>query len=338
MTRRREPLTVAQTAKHPLVRSFLQAKRTWSAQHERNAISAYNRWCRWLAAPERGVDLVDATRDHCAEFLREREASVAGATAHKDYQLLMWLYEWLRAEDELPQVRKAGRLVDQPALGPMSGIDPPTVNEPLPARVERVSEDDYRRLMASFDKRKVRDCRDAAICSLMWRSGPRRSEVAAAELDGLDLDERVLQILGKFGKWRRIPLAEETVVWLERYLRRRAGDPATALFASTMKANDGLESGRLAPDGISAMLDRRCAKAGVDLSAHQFRRAATGEMRAGFVPDVDVAHILGWAPSTAKLMLARYTKSEADKLAHAAFHRADATAKRPTSRRRLKAV
>jgi integrase/recombinase XerD len=323
------------TASHPLVRSFLRGKGSWGAQAQRNAIWTYNRWCVWLA--ERKVELVDATRDHCAEYLNERKSVVAGSTAHKDYQRLMALYEWLRAEGELPQIVKAGRLVEQESHGPMANVESPAVNEPLPERIQRVSEPDYRRLIASFDRRKVRDCRDAAICSLMWCSGPRRSEVSIADLAGLDLDERVLLIRGKFGKWRNIPLAEETVVWLERYLRRRADDPATALFAATMNANDALEHGRLSPDGISSMLERRCEAAGIRVTAHQFRRAATGEMRANRLEDTDVAQILGWAPSTAKLMLARYTASEADELARAAFHRADPTAKRPTSRRRLKA-
>lgn len=327
---------MSQTAVHPLVRSFLRSKRSWSVHHERVAIASYNRWCRWLAAHD--VTLLDVTRDHCAEYLAEREASVAGSTAHKDYQFLMWLYEWLRAEGELPPVMKAGRLVEQSTKGPMANVDPPTVSEPRPERMQRVTELEYRRLMASFDKRKLRDCRDASICSLMWRSGPRRSEVANADLDGLDLDRMELRILGKFGKWRTVPLAEETVVWLERYLRRRAGDPAVALFASSMNATEALETGRLAPDGISAMLDRRCAKAGIRVTAQRFRRAATGEMRANAIQDVDVAKILGWAPSTAKVMLARYTSSEAERLAHAAFHRADATAKRPTTRRRLNAI
>lgn len=327
---------MSRSARHPLVRSFLRTRRTWSAQHVRNSIGKYDGYTDWLAAHD--IDLVAATRDDCASYLAERAVVVAGSTAHKEYQLLRWLYRWLRDEEELPLVRKAGRDVDQGPYGPMTGVVAPSVSEPDPNRVRRVSDDEYRRLMHGFAKARVTDCRDAAILSLMWWSGPRRHEVAGARLDRCDLDTATLQILGKGGKWRTLPLAEETVVWLERYLRRRGNDGLGALFCGTRAVLDGTD-GHLTPGGVDAMLERRVARAGlVGVSCHMFRRAATGDMRRRGIEDTDVATINGWAPSTAKLMLARYTRSDAAELAVSAFRAADPTARATTRRRPLRTI
>ena len=323
---------MAQTATHPLVRSFLSHRRTWADNHRRNAISILNRWCAWLAArPDGPVELCDATRDDCNDYLRQRELEVSSSTAHKDYQQLVWLYEWLAEDGELPQIRKGGRWIEPPARGPMTGVVPPRVAEPLPERVGRVDELDYRRLMASFDKRLLVDCRDAAMLSLMWKSGPRRHEVAGAQYDRLDMAAGSLEILGKNRKWRKVPLAEETMVWLERYLRKRRDD-APALFASTRRRND---DGALSPEGISEMLDRRADKAAVPhLSTHQFRRAAACDLRLRGLPDVDIIKILGWDPMSGMRMLTRYTRADGDDLAVANFHRLD-TARRSYGRRQL---
>lgn len=319
-------------ARHPLVRSFLRTRRTWSPGHVRNSVGKYDGWTDWLA--ERSIDLVEATRDDCATYLEERSELAAGSTVHKEYQLLRWLYAWLREEEELPLVRKAGRDVEQGPWGPMTGVAAPTVSDPNPDRVRRVEGDEYRRLMASLDKRRLADCRDGAILSLMYWSGLRRHEVAAAELDRLVLETSpaTLEILGKGGKWRTVPLAEETVTWVERYLRRRGSDGLGALFCGTRAVLDG-SGGHMTPGGVRGMLERRCERAGVKVSCHMFRRAATSEMRRRGIEDTDVATIQGWAPSTAKLMLARYTRNDATELAVAAFGAADPTARKATRRR-----
>ena len=332
------PHPPAQTPIDPFVASFLRTRRKWSVRHKANSVSIYNRWSRFLA--ERGLELCGATEGDCNDFLDVRQREVSAATAHKDYQFLAWLYEWLCDGGYLPPVVKRGREVDQSGRGPMEGVAALDPGSPHPDRIKRVQPDEYRRLMASFDKRKTRDCRDAAIISLMWHSGPRLFEVAGAELERLDLDKRELQVLGKGAKWRRLPIAEETVLWLDRYLLRRSrdGDEATALFAGSRRANDGDDRGHLTQRGLSEMIERRSVKVGRKLSPHQFRRAATSEMRNNGVQDVDIAVIQGWEPQSAKLMIPRYTKTDTERLAVAAFHRADPTAVTGSRRRRLKAV
>jgi site-specific recombinase XerD len=318
----------------PLIGSFLRRKRNWSDAYTNNAVASLNRWHRWLHT--HGVtDLCAATGDLCADYLTERADTVVGSTVHKDWQFLVWFYTWLRREGELPTITRRGVDVEQIGRGPMEDIDAPRINDPDPDRVRHVSDADYRRLMATFDKRKVIDCRNAAMCSLMYWSGVRMSEVARAELARYDATEGCVAILGKNNKWRTVTLLEETREWVDRYLRRRAGDNATALFAATYGAADKI-GGHMRADAIGSMLERRCNRVGIDVTGHQFRRAFTIEAKRRGVPETEIARQAGWAPSSAKLMLPRYTKSDADRLTHEAFRANDPTAA-PT-RRRLRVV
>ena len=146
--------------------------------------------------------------------------------------------------------------------------------------------------------------------------------------------------MGKNNKWRTVTILEETREWVDRYLRRRrqnGDDTDTALFASTYGGED--PDGHLRPDAIGSMLERRCQQLGIHVTAHQFRRAFTiGAKRRG-VPETEIARQAGWAPSSAKLMLPRYTKSDADQLTHEAFRANDPTAGRTIrSPRKLRAV
>ena len=280
-----------------------------------------------------GVDLTDATGDHCATFLAEREQMVVGSTVHKDWQYLVWLYTWLQREGELPPVRRRGQLVDQPDRGPMHGIKAPINNDPDPDRTRHITSADYRTLMGSFDKRKLLDCRNAAICSLMYWSGVRMSEVGRADLDRYDPGAGSLEVLGKNRKWRTVWLLEETREWVDRYLRRRRDDPAPALFATGVGHRDATTTDRLTPAGIGSMLERRCLKLGIQVTAHQFRRAATISAKRRGVPETEIARQHGWSPTSARLMIPRYTKSDADRLTGEAYRATDPTA---IGRRRLR--
>jgi site-specific recombinase XerD len=305
---------------HPLVGSHLRAhERRWTAENRANAASVLRRWVAFLDA--RSVDVLEATADDCRQYLNERQEVVTTTTAHKDYQHLRWFYKFLVAEEDIDTRKEHG---------PMQTVKPPKVADADPDRVGRVSNDDYARLMSSFSRRSLNDCRDAAICSLMYWSGLRRSEVVRLDRDRIDFANGVGQVLGKNGKWRTFPLMSETVDWLERYLRRRdaandaQGRPdATALFASIGgQGHEHFTTGRLRPDAVSSMLDRRCAKLGIEVSAHEFRRAMAIEARRRQVPDLAIQATAGWADGR---MLKRYTREEDEQLAAAAFHANDPT-------------
>ena len=312
---------MAAKASHPLTRDFLNGHRLdWTDHHRRNAVSVLNRWHLWTCA--NGVDLVGATSEECTTYLGERAAAVGKSTLIKDHQFLKWFYAWCHAEGELE-----GR-------NPMARVKGPGQPPHDPRRTPHIAEHDFDTLMASFDKRKVLDCRNAAICSLMYRSGARRSEVARADLDRVDLDRACLEVIGKTGQWETIPLAAETCRLLERYLRRRGDDRSPALFVGTTATAAG--DGRLDPRAISEMLARRGERLGLHLPPHAFRRAMAINAKDDGLNDTTVQHIGRWRDGR---MVARYQRNAQAELATAEFNAKDRTARRVTApRRRLRAV
>lgn len=306
---------------HPLTRDFVASHRLdWTDQHRRNATSALNRWVRWLEA--NGTEIPAADKDHCATYLGERAAIVGKSTLLKDYQFMKWLYAWLDEEGELD-----GR-------NPMARMKGPGQPPHDPRRTPHITEEAYEKLMASFDRRKTLDCRNAAICSMMYRSGARGIEVCRADLDRLDIDNATLEVLGKSGQWETLELAAETCRLLERYLRRRRGDPSPALFVGSRATSSG--QGRLKPGAIAEMLERRGKRLGLHLPVHAFRRGMAINAKRLGMNDTTVQHIGRWRDSR---MVARYQRGAQAELAAAEFHAKDPTARRAnTTRRRLRAI
>ena len=197
-----------------------------------------------------------------------------------------------------------------------------------PARIGYVTETDYHRLLSSFDMRLTLDCRNAAICSLMYWSGVRRSEVVRIDVDRVELDRARLQVIGKNGEWGTVILLDETVTLIRRYLRRRGPDHHPALFVGTLATTS--HDGRLRPDAVSSMLERRCAKLGIKVSAHQFRRAMAIHAKARDVNDTTVQQIGRWKDPR---MVQRYQRAAQAELSESEYRANDPTSRRIRSPR-----
>jgi len=308
--------------RHPLMREYLFTKRTrWQSDATRTiAVSCLNRWTDWLEAHHTEPD--DATAHQCQAYINERVDAVAGSTAHKDWQHLGWFYDWLARFEDRPD--------------PMRHVDAPRVGEPHPDRVRAVAEADYAKLLRSFDVRTEAGARDAAIVSLLYRSGPRRSEVSRMDRARWNRDAQTIQVKGKGNLWRTFGVADETALLIERYLRKRGHDDCPALFKVSKWGNASNPDGRLAAQGISQILERACDRLELTgISAHQFRRASTINDKRNGMSDSDICRQKGWRADNGVRMIGRYTKSDAETIAIEAFHATDPTAHRA---RRLKAV
>jgi integrase/recombinase XerD len=60
--------------------------------------------------------------------------------------------------------------------------------------------------------------RDGAILELLYSSGLRISELTGARLENLNLDERIVRVLGKGSKTRLVPVGRTACVALARYI------------------------------------------------------------------------------------------------------------------------
>jgi len=146
---------------------------------------------------------------------------------------------------------------------------PPRVIAPL--SVEQVA-----RFWKSF-----RTIRDLALVALLLLNGLRSREVLALTLADLLFSETQIQVRGKGGRVRRLPLPPETIRLLEIYLRsERPLTNAPQVFVSLKGRARG---GAMTPAGLRSLFRHHRATSGVPpANPHRFRHTFGADMiRAG---------------------------------------------------------
>jgi len=81
-----------------------------------------------------------------------------------------------------------------------------------------LSEDETERLLLTPNVSKKSGLRDRVILELLYATGMRVSEVAALRLSQINLQSGFVIVFGKGAKERIVPLGEESVFWLKRYI------------------------------------------------------------------------------------------------------------------------
>jgi len=98
---------------------------------------------------------------------------------------------------------------------PTLRLDPP---KRAPRFPKSLSEHDVEALLASPDTATPMGVRDRAMLETLYATGLRVSELVALKLHAVNLQAGVARVLGKGSKERLVPLGEEAVHWIERYL------------------------------------------------------------------------------------------------------------------------
>lgn len=107
------------------------------------------------------------------------------------------------------------RIAGRVAVNPAEDLQAPRTFAALPKflSVEQVDA-----LIAAPDITHVRGIRDRALIEVLYATGLRVSELVGLRLVDVRLDEGWLQCTGKGGKQRIVPLGDEAVAWIRRYL------------------------------------------------------------------------------------------------------------------------
>ncbi len=92
----------------------------------------------------------------------------------------------------------------------------PRIGRPLP---KTLAESEVEALLAAPDQQQARGLRDRTMLELMYAAGLRVSELVSLQMANLSLQSAVLRIVGKGGKERLVPIGEEAMHCLQRYLR-----------------------------------------------------------------------------------------------------------------------
>ena len=171
----------------------------------------------------------------------------------------------------------------------------------LPTGRELASEE-LRGLIAAClgdEKNPKLGLRDAAIISLMYSSGLRRSEVVTLDLEDLDLTKGQLRVIGKRNKERLAFLAEGAVRAIQKWLEVRGDQPGPLFYPvnksgkvvrkrkvrlteaqKTTGRTPGWVEARLTDQIIYHIIDRRALEAGLvkKTTPHDLRRTFVSDL------------------------------------------------------------
>ena len=117
---------------------------------------------------------------------------------------------------------------------PSVRIAAPRIGRPLP---KSLTEAEVEGLLDAPDTSTAIGLRDRAMLEVLYATGLRVSELVSLQLGQVNLRQGVVRVIGKGNKERLVPLGEEAVDWLEKFIRQgRAellrGPPVATLFPS----------------------------------------------------------------------------------------------------------
>ena len=98
---------------------------------------------------------------------------------------------------------------------PSAKLQSPKMIKPLP---KSLSESEVDGLLSSPDLSDTVQFRDKAMLELLYATGLRVSELVGLRVEEVNLQQGVVRVIGKGNKTRLVPLGEESLYWLERYL------------------------------------------------------------------------------------------------------------------------
>ncbi|MDX1799904.1 MAG: site-specific tyrosine recombinase XerD [Marinobacter sp.] len=158
---------------------------------------------RWLGDRSTPLTLDKASRtDLLAWISRGLAEGRKTSTAARRLSGLRRFYRYLLRE---------GLIADDPTLR----IDSPKLPRRLP---DSLSESDVESLLHEPDPERPLELRDRAMLEILYGCGLRVSELVALRVDQVNLRQGVVRIVGKGNKERLIPLGEEAIDWLLRYM------------------------------------------------------------------------------------------------------------------------
>jgi integrase/recombinase XerD len=169
----------------------------------------------------------------------------------------------------------------QLAFDPTAGLELPVAGpRALPRNPPNLSEVD--RILAGPNVARLTGMRDRALLELLFATGIRRMEVAAARLDDLNLERHLLLVrCGKGRKDRIVPLGDRAAWWLRRYIAEARPALAGGKHATTIFLGTG--GGPLSLNWLSTLVagHMRSALAGRPGSCHLLRHAMATMMLEG---------------------------------------------------------
>lgn len=247
------------SATDPRIEQFLDA--LWTEQGlSRNTLDAYGRdldqFTTWLKPVQ--IELMQVSREDIQRYLSECAArGVMPRTTARQLSSLRRFYRYLLREEKIDR-------------DPTAEIESPRLGRPLP---KSLNEEEVDRLLATPTLESSLGLRDRAMLETLYATGLRVTELVGLALFQLNLDQGVVKIIGKGSKERLVPLGEEAVFWLSRYLRE--GRPGLVRGKSTDAVFPSNRGQAMTRQAFWHSIKRYARAAGINksISPHTLRHA-----------------------------------------------------------------
>ena len=211
----------------------------------------------WLAENDH-EPLLDIRETTLAAFIAHLSRHTRASSQSRYLSTLRRFYRWQLGR---------GRIVADPTLK--------LVNPARPSRLPKVtSEKQVDNLLNAPDLDTPLGLRDRAMLETIYATGLRVSELVNLKLHEIGFNEGVLRALGKGSKERLVPLGEQAIDWLLRYLNEARpeilkGQQSDALFVTA-------RGGAMTRQAFWQLIKRYAPLAGIapeKLSPHVLRHA-----------------------------------------------------------------
>jgi len=227
----------------------------------RNTIAAYTRdlvqYLAFLDGREPDEGLVGL-------FVSElRKRDLADSTVGRKIASVRGLHRFL--------VMEGHRDTDPTAL-----IDSPRRPDPFP---KALTVDEAIALVEAPGRLEMAGRRDRALLEFLYGTGARVSETVAADLNDVDLEEKVALVTGKGSKQRLVPLGSKAVEAIGAWLPDRMGLVSRKVRGDPLFLN--LRGGRLSRQGVFDIVKKHAVSVGIEatrVSPHVLRHSAATHM------------------------------------------------------------
>ncbi len=190
---------------HPEIERYIDAM--WMEKGlSDNSLSSYRRDLRqfnaWLAK-SRNSSITRADRSSLQAYLGARlQQGQSPRSTARFMSCVRGFYHYLLRE---------GRITVDPTLD----VDSPRLGRPLP---KSLSEQEVDRLLQAPDLDNALEFRDRTMLELLYACGLRVTELTSLQLTQVSVNQGVVRVFGKGSKERLVPMGEEALVWLQRYM------------------------------------------------------------------------------------------------------------------------
>ena len=274
----------------------------------RNTLESYrrdlNKFALWLQQ-QRNVTLLQCTHADIQAFLaflvsvqKARATSTSRAISS-----LKRLYQYLLRQGKI-------------AVDPTLQIATPKLPRSLP---KSLTEQDVELLLSVPDTNATLGLRDRAMLEVLYASGLRVSELVGLSVAQVSLDMGVVRVMGKGSKERLVPLGEEALHWIRRYLT----DARPALLDKRL-SNDMFVTNRgkaMTRQMFWYLIKRHATRGGLEkpLSPHTLRHAFATHLL-NHAADLRVVQLLLGHANISTTQIYTHVARERLKQLHAVHH------------------